>query len=214
MLDKIKDQQLSSLNTYIEEKSWNSAKDLIKSLNLPPPLEKYNLAYLAHLQGDDVYAIKTLENIKYRGMFSKDVDLAIKEVQKSLDIYYIEERMNAFDKTIISLKLVPQDFFIATSLSFLVIGLSILLVKKRMIASIFIALGLSMAAIIYPLSLYEVSYNLEEKIVYSGPSTIFEQTQIVPKGLKVVFTKIDSDWKYIQFPESFRGWIYQPKVLK
>ena len=113
MRDKIKDQQLTSLNEYIDTKSWDLADKLIKSWDVEKPIKEYNLAYLKFKQGLEVDALMILDHLKYSGMYSKDVRFANDEVKKSLDIYFIEERLSPLDKIVLEAKLIPQDFFIS-----------------------------------------------------------------------------------------------------
>ena len=56
--------------------------------------------------------------------------------------------------------------------------------------------------------------NTKEIAIYRGPSRIFEQVQTLAPGVKVLFSKESKDWKYIEYPELFRGWVYKNKALK
>jgi hypothetical protein len=53
---------------------------------------------------------------------------------------------------------------------------------------------------------------LEDEYVYRGPSKMFEQIQIIPKGMKLFTGKNYNGWRYIVTPTSHQGWFTTNKV--
>ena len=84
----------------------------------------------------------------------------------------------------------------------------------------FIRIALLVIAFL-PMSFYYLhvkDYNsiivLEDQVVYRGPSAMFEQTQLIPKGMKILTGKTHNGWRYILSPNSHRGWFNTEKVEK
>jgi hypothetical protein len=57
-----------------------------------------------------------------------------------------------------------------------------------------------------------VAIVFEESQVREGPSQVFTQSHIIPRGTKVITEEIKSDWVYIVYPLSFVGWIKRSQL--
>ena len=54
---------------------------------------------------------------------------------------------------------------------------------------------------------YSDAVVLTDKSLFEGPSNIFDQTGTLPAGLKVTISKERDGWLFIEFPDSYRGWV-------
>ena len=213
MRDTLKDQEQIQLTALIEKKAWKDVDQFLDGLKLEQPLKLYNKAYVYYQSDKPVEALRLLEKAKYSGYLSENTTNAISLIKQELEILQIEDSFPIFERSLLNIKSMPSDFLPTIGSIFLIIALGFVVLRKCIVASI-ISLGVITS---FGLSLYaenfNMFYNLEETTVYKGPSKIFEPVQVLPEGLKVIFTKSDADWKYIEYPSDYQGWIYQPKVL-
>ncbi len=213
MRDTLKDQEQIQLTALIEKKAWKDVDDFLNGLQLEKPLKLYNKAFVYYHREKPIQALRLLEKAKYSGYLSENSTNAINMIKEELEILHIENEFSLLEKSLLGIKSMPTDFTPAVGSVFLITALGFVFLRKYIIAS-FLSLGVIGAfGVSLYIGNYKMFYNLEEETVYKGPSKIFEPVQILPRGLKVIFTKSDADWKYIEYPSAYQGWVYQPKVL-
>lgn len=210
----VKDQAMLEFSGLIEKESYDEAEVYIKSKELSDSILNFNLGYLEYKKGNLVDARAYLEKAKYKGMISNEVDNALMLVKTELDLVYSEQEFSKLDTFILESKSYSNDVFL--SLGFILISFSVVLfIKKLKVFSILIMImSVVVFGFVYSIKDYNIEYSLDDYTVYSGPSRIFEQVQILPKGSKVIFTKESSDWKFIKYPSIYSGWVYQSKAKR
>ena len=213
MLVNVKDQDVMKIEKFVEDKSWTEARDFIDSLKLAKPLELYNKAFIEYKSGNHVNALKLLEEAKYSGLYSEEVLSAIAQIKSELNLTLVEEEISISDQFVLNSKTISDDFFLSLFSIFLVVFVALTYFKKYLVSVFFLLMTSLVGGYFYLIQNYEIAYNKKESVVYSGPSRIFEEKQIIPIGAKVIFTKSDNDWKFINYPKIFKGWVYQPEVL-
>ncbi len=209
----VKDQELEKFNTYLKEKNWNEASGYLESLNLPKNLELFNKAYLSYVKGDLPQAKLFLEKAKYSGLFSDELASAKALVQTKLEISEFENSLELSDKLHLESLSVPPLFFIVVGLIFSVLAVSSFIKKSWFILICTAALGVGTFAYNHSLKKYDLFISSENQNVFLGPSKIFEQVQVLPKGIKYSISKKSKQWYHIESPREFRGWIYKNKGL-
>lgn len=213
MRDIHKDQEQTELAALIKEKAWGEVDNHLKQLNLDYPVKLYNQAYIFYQQGKTVDALKLLEEAKFSGYFSENTVKAIQQIKEELGTLQIESDFSTLEKTLFEVKSMPSDFLPSIGSILLIVMLSCLIIKRYIIASFVTLIALGTIVLSVYISQFEVKYNLKDITVYKGPSKIFEAVQIVPAGMKLIFTKTDADWVFIEHPKDFQGWVFRPKVL-
>lgn len=213
MLVNVKDQEMIEFNKFVEEKAFAEAEALIRKKEFPKTILNFNLGYLEYEKGNLVNAKKYLESAKFSGMFSDEVDSALELINSELDIIYTEQEISDFDNFIFNSASLPPEFFPTISvLMFLLSGI-LLLKKIRIMGVSFLVGGIAFLSLFCFIKDLSIKYNLEEGIVYRGPSRIFEEKQAVPAGIKLIFSKEVKDWKYIKYPSIYEGWVYENKAI-
>ncbi len=209
----VKDQELEKFNSYLKEKNWDEAYTYLESLNLPKNLELFNKAYLNYEKGDFPLAKLQLEKAKYSGLFSNELLSAKELVQTKLEINELENSLEISDKIHLESLSTPPLFFLVIGLFFSVVTVSAYLKKSWLLLFCSTALTLAAFGYNYSLKKYELFVSVENQNVFLGPSKIFEQVQVLPKGIKYSISKRSKEWYYIESPKEFRGWINKNKGL-
>ncbi|MDP7321811.1 MAG: tetratricopeptide repeat protein [Bacteriovoracaceae bacterium] len=213
MSDNVKDQVVTKLNQFIENKDYSAAKEYLNSLELSDVAQWYNLGYLAYKKGDLVTARAYLEKAKYEGMFSDEMGQALGLVKNELGLQYIEQDHSFQDNLMLNMVSFSSEFYLAFFAMFLSFVLIFIWKRIYLLGVLFGVLVLMAGSGFYIKKNYSIVFNQNESVVYSGPSRIFEEQQILPKGIKFIVGKKSGDWKYVIYPQSYRGWIYKNKAI-
>lgn len=209
----VKDQELLKLNKLIEENSYKDAEELIKSFDHPTVIEDFNMGYLYFKKGELVHSRMLLEKAKYGGMISSEVDEALDDVKTKLEINLIESEITTSDSFILESVSFSTHLYPTIFLGLLIISFILFWKKFKLASFINGALSLVVIGVYIGIKDYKINYNIEEAVVYRGPSKIFEEVQILPPGGKFIISKKIKDWKYIKYPSIYEGWVYKNKAL-
>lgn len=213
MLVKVKDQEMMNFKKLIEEKSFSEAEKLILSKDLPKNILNYNLGFLEYKKGNLVVSRKYLEQAKFSGMLSEEVDGALKLVRTELDLVYTESDISDFDNFILNSASLPSHFYPTLSVITFLLAL-VLMIKNKKILCVFSSFfGIIFLLVFFGIKDFKIQYNLVENIVYRGPSRIFEEKQVLPPGAKFIISKEADEWKYIKYPTIYEGWVYKNKAI-
>jgi hypothetical protein len=210
----VKDQEMIELKEFIEKKEWNKAEVHLGGLDQAHNIHLYNMGYLQYKQGNYVESKYLLEKAIYTGLFSKEADSALKLVRQELSILEIEESLDFYDELHLSTLSLPG----AVLPTLIIISLIALVTSlyKRALVFIFLSslVGIAISYSYYDFQKYELFLGSEDQSVYLGPSKIFEQLRVLPKGLKYSVSKEVKNWKFIHSPKEFQGWVYKSKAIK
>lgn len=210
-------QILDQLKEKFNSEDFEAAIELIKSNkdSFEPGIYEYNLAIAYMKNNQFVEARVSLEEAKSNGFYSNELESALSEVKKSLEVYRLEESQNFNDTFTNVVTTVPIDLYITISLVFFVV-FGVFFKKMDRYIKVVILILAFMPISFYGLFVkdYRSVVILEDQIVYSGPSQMFEQIQLIPKGMKLITGKTHNGWRYILSPSSHRGWVITDKVKK
>jgi uncharacterized protein YgiM (DUF1202 family) len=166
----------------------------------------------------DFYALARInfEKAKEFGFMTNELDSALTEVKDALDVTVLEQSSSASDSINEVLFDLPKELFFSISILFLI--LFTLLYKK--IGSLPLRV-LSLVITIFPIVFYLTVISdksevilLEDHAVRRGPSKMFEEVQLVPKGMKVFINDQVDGWNFIVHPKSHQGWIKTKSLEK
>ena len=206
---------MSDLKSYLDNKNYDEAIKFLNSNNtFEKPIKFYNLGYVYTLKGDFVQARFYLEKAKAEGLINEKVENSLKLVKSKLGVEQVESDYPVIDKSILSISHYKEDVFLTVLGLVLMIFLYGIFRKKRIIATISVIVFLSLGSFLYVIKDFKTVIVKEEVFVHQGPSRIFEPNQMIMPGAKVVIDGEARDWKYVKYPEVYRGWIYKSKVKK
>ena len=133
-------------------------------------------------------------------------------MKESLDIKVIEDSYPIQDKVLLEISGLSTDVYLALVSFFLLVTLVGIIKAKKMLVSF----GTLLTIISFSLGLFvfnlDLKVNIKENIVFEGPSKMFEQIQILPRGIKFITIKKDNKWEYIGYPEFLKGWVYNSEA--
>ncbi|MBT4792824.1 MAG: hypothetical protein HON90_14715 [Halobacteriovoraceae bacterium] len=211
---KAKDQELLKLNKLIADGLFDDAISYVNELTLSSPVKNFNVGYIMFNQKQYVEARVFLERAQFGGMLSKETDDALSLVKEKLEITAIENEFSRTDDFILNSASLPAETIPAIAL----LGCVIFLIsawKKRFFPLVLSVMSLmTVCFVYYSVKDLEVKFNQEDNIVYRGPSRIFEELQVLPKGVKFITSKESQDWTFIKYPAMYSGWIYKNKAIK
>lgn len=214
MPSESKDTTFSKLKQFLQDQDFKGAENLLKQSQLPENLKKYNLGFVYYQKGDLVSSKKMFEQARLAGMMGPEVNASLELVNKELGVNYIEERMSFEDRVVIEAKSFPAELWGLCFLTLLFVALIFLYKKIYIGFSIFLSTLIGITVFYYQLQGLELNYNQEEKVIFQGPSAIFEEVNLLPPGLKYIVTKEDGSWSYIEHPAMFAGWIKKGQQKK
>lgn len=210
-------QILSNFRESFESQKYDDAMSILKTnqLSFDPGVYEYNMALVYLKKEDFVNARINFEKAQINGFMSNELSIGLSKVREVLEVDRLEEPKGAQDTFNNIVIQIPFDIYIFASLS---VGLLFLLLFKRIDKVLRIIL---LIISFMPLTFYYIYVNkfntvvtYEDSIVYRGPSKMFEQIQIIPKGMKLITGEDHGGWKFIIVPESHKGWFFAENVEK
>lgn len=210
-------QILTQLKQNFENKNFDEVISLIEQNkeSFDPGIYEYNIGIAYFKKGNLVDARVWFEKAKLKGFYSNELMTALKDVTSKLEVKRLEESQSIHDSFSNISTLLPVDVYVTLSLIFFVI-LGVFYKKMdKYIRLVVLVLAFMPLAFYF---MYAKNYHsiivLEDQIVFRGPSEMFEQTQLIPKGMKLITGKTHNGWRYILSPESHKGWFKSTKVEK
>lgn len=207
---EVKDQDMSEFETWIRNKEFDKAYEWLDKSQSGHNKE-FNTALVKYYQGDLAKAREILEGLKLKGFASKELTEAIHTVKQDLNLVMLEREYDREDVFILTSSSLPELFYPTISVIILFTSLVYGIKRRFIITSVFFILSLLPLFIYQRVNSFQVEINREETTIYRGPSKIFEEVEILPLGVQFIVTKSSKDWRYIEYPSLFRGWIRQGK---
>lgn len=211
MTVEAKDQVITTLENHIKNSEFDKAFKFLKEQNFDRPIELFNEAFINFAKEDFVEAKYLLFQAKKSGLVTDELLMAMDQVNLSLGVsdYYTN-----YETFLLEYKMLPEEVFMTSflgiaSLIFLCAGL-----RKWLLSFLFSVLTLSLAGFHFSTLDKKLLYTTEETQVLKGPSKIFETTAILPAGVRIIVTKQDSGWSYIDLPQEYKGWVKDLKKVK
>lgn len=215
-MEKSKDLSiLDEFKVLFEKKDYQKAADFLHKHKdkFETGVFDYNLGLVYLKNNQFVKARVSLEKAKINGFYSNEVQAALSEVTESLDVKMLEEPTSFSDSFNSIVLQVPFDAYVFVTLFFVTISIATYKKFDKYIRLIIFVLGLLPTVFYFQhVNQHEKIIVLEDEYVYRGPSKMFEQIQIIPKGMKLFTGKNYNGWRYIVTPTSHQGWFTTNKV--
>lgn len=202
---------LNEFKTVFEAGKYEDALTLLhqNKLKFEPGVYEYNIGLIYYKQEHYTLARINFEKSKDLGFMSTDLEIALNQVKTHLDVMVLEESSSTSDQVNEVLYDTPREFFFSITVLLLIIF--IFIYKKLELIPVRI---ISLIVAIFPTIFFLLVLNgktevifLEDQVVRRGPSTMFEEVQLAPKGMKVYIDKNIDGWNLIVHPKSHQGWI-------
>jgi hypothetical protein len=198
----------------LANKKFDEALNFLKKEDLDLPIKYYNMAYTFYEKKEPVKALVYLERAKKEGLFSEEIESAQLKIKSELGINLIESDYSIKDSVFLNSTLIKSDTLLAGA--GVLVLLTIFLTHKlnKFLGAILLVPLIALCSFYYLTMNLNPVISLEEASVFRGPSRIFEEVTKVPLGAKVIYSEKNKKWKYIKYPESLRGWVYEHKAIK
>lgn len=208
MSNKLKSNIIEKFESLYQKKDFDGALDYIntnkESFDLA--IYHYNLGAIYFSKDDFVKARVYFEKSKMLGFESNEVNTAIRNVKKSLDIVHLESSETILESIQFSLIGLSFDAYVTLAL---ILGLLSLTKKINTILRyvFFILTPLPVIFYFFYVSGHTYKLSIEDKVIYKGPSRMFDQVQEIPKGMLFITKDRLEGWQRVILPKSHQGWI-------
>jgi hypothetical protein len=208
MSDNLNNNLLEPFKDLFEQNKFDEALEVLQSLkaDIDPGLYEFNVGSVFFAKKDYFHARKNFELAKERGFYSSETENALNKTKEILEVNYLEEPSSPqefLEQTLVTSSL---DVFVIVSLSLLLLSLVSKFHKIIRIALVLFAF-FPVSFCHFEVSKYTRVIATEGISILRGPSKMFEETQIIPKGMVfIVKSKVD-DWIEVAYPKSHSGWI-------
>jgi hypothetical protein len=202
---------LSEFKSFYENKNYEDALTLLHE-NRPkfdPGVYEYNIGLIYMKQDHYVLARINFEKAKEFGFMTNELNSALNEAKSALQVTVLEDSSSTSDSFNEVLFDLPKEIFFSVSILLLIV---FTMLYKRL-GSLPIKL-VGFIVTVFPIVFYFIVISnksevvlLEDHAVRRGPSTMFEEVQLVPKGMKVFINDEVEGWNFIVHPKSHQGWI-------
>jgi hypothetical protein len=209
------EQVLKEFKKYYDTSQYDSAYELLmqNQNSFDPGVWHYNIAIVSLKNNKPVKARIHLEKAKKSGLYSNELNEALRDTTEKLQVRSIESASDWADNFNLAISQTPYDVFLTVALIFFII--LIIMVKKLK----GVAKWLMIIPVIVPLFFYyfyvrhfNTLITYQNEIVYNGPSQMFDQVQLLPRGTKFITSKRYEQWYFIIYPSSHQGWVMPKKV--
>ncbi len=206
-------QILKSLETKYSQKEYGEAIDLLlkNKDGLDPGLFSFNLGTLYAKKGDFATARYHLENSISKGFLNSFTVKNHNFILAKLNANYNYYRESLIDTAMSYSLALPSSMFLSLSLTFVVIGLIICRNVKKYtipIMAFFILMAGGVGLFKYHIhEKYQVGIVLNDVKLREGPSQIFDVSDTLDPGQKVILGKRIGNWFMVEFPLAISGWL-------
>lgn len=201
---------LETFKNYYKNENYQEALDFLRKNNIfSNDIQLYNLGLLNFKTQNYSQAKLLLERAKNNGFDSPEVSKLLADSNSSLGIVEAQSANTLKDSLIYNTQRVNVDLLMVSSL----IAVLILVINLKRISALFLRIAL-LIIFILPLAwsvVYKLSYNsyiaLEDRQVRAGPSRMFDDSFVMPTGIKYIISKKYKNWGYITYPDKYSGWV-------
>jgi hypothetical protein len=209
---------LSEFKSLYENKNYEDALSLLHE-NKPmfdPGIYEFNIGLIYMKQEYYVLARINFEKAKELGFMTNELNSALSIVKDNLEVTVLEENSSVSDNVNDILFDLPKELFFSTSILLLI--LFTVFYKKMSSRTLRV---ISLIIITFPIIFFFTVIDgksevilLDDHIVRRGPSKMFEEVQVAPKGMKVFINDQVDGWNFIVHPKSHQGWIKTKSLEK
>jgi hypothetical protein len=174
----------------------------------------YNMAIVHFQQNDYVQSRYHLELAKLTGGETMDVNKKLEIIKDNLGLKYLEEPETVSDYIYQSYYSTPTSLWLIALFVFVGAGVWSIRKAQYWLTGI-ISATLITIAILYKIyiSSTDVVIWVNESTLYQGPSEVFETTQVVSSGSKLVVEYHQDGWLRVKAPSNISGWLKINKHL-
>lgn len=200
--------KLKQFKSYYESKDYDKALEVLGELksDMDPSLYEYNLGTVYFAKGDFLAARKSFQFAKENGFQTNESVYGLKTTKQELGVEQLEIESTFFEKV--------ETLALTSSLeSYVLITLIIVIIALYRRVNIFIRWTFLLCSIL-PLAFFysEVSKHTrhiatQDISVLEGPSRMFEEVQLLPKGMVFIVKDRVDGWLKVTLPQSHAGWI-------
>lgn len=198
-------------DNYLESK-YQDGINLIKKNKdkFSPSIYYYNLGTLYAKKNELIKAKIYLEKGLHNGGNSGELVHNLDFINSKLDTY---REVSTKESLIFNALSIPNVNYLTIYLLALLI--SLLWVKKQIIKTKLLVLITHVILIVtfyFCISPLNYGIALKKINVYEGPSAIFSEVVMVAPGEKLIISKSQDGWHYIEFPDHLAGWIKEGTI--
>lgn len=199
-----------------QEKNYDEALKLLNQhkSELEPGVYHFNLGTILLKKEQFAFGRYHLELAIKNGFYTTESLKNLNSSKELLNVIQFEET-NFWERTSQVLYTAPWDFYLFFTL--LTLGATLLFWKK--LSSKFSKIALIIIAVV-PLSFPLIFINNQfaivtqkEQPIFEGPSEVFDQSNELPIGLKVLVKDNNDGWYKIITPERFSGWVKKNSIM-
>lgn len=199
-----------------QEKKYDEGIQLLNDnkQKLDPGLYHFNLGTLLLKKEELAFGRYQLELAIKNGFYTTESIKNLNSAKELLNVAQFEET-NAWESTSQVLYTAPWDFFLFFSLIFFAVLLFFwkkLANKTIKVLCVIIALLPMTFPVIFINNNFGVA-TLKEQPVFEGPSEVFDKSNELPVGIKVLVKDNRDGWYKIITPERFSGWIKRDSIM-
>jgi hypothetical protein len=206
---------INSINNHflalISDQKWREAKEWLMNNQdrFDSSVLSYNYGLLQLKEGHFLEARINFENSKLNGFETPELQNHLGYVKEQLDLTRLESMYEYHDKffLFLSSEFIYLPFFV------LVLILFSIMIKNFKRITLFKFVGLFSSILIlltipwYVHEQYRQTILTQETLLYDGPSLVFGDIQVLPKGLKVIRGKKIDNFYEVVAPRKIQGWI-------
>jgi hypothetical protein len=198
-------------DNYLESK-YQDGIDLIKKNKhkFSPSIYYYNLGTLYAKKNELIKAKVYLEKGLHNGGNSGELVHNLNFINSKLDTY---TEVSIKENLMFNALSIPNVNYLTVYL--LMILISLLWVKKRILKTkILVSITHIVLIVTFYFCMSPLNYGiaLKEINVYEGPSAVFSEVVRVAPGEKLIISKSQDGWHYIEFPNHLAGWIKEGTI--
>ena len=207
--------KLTQFKQLFEQKKFDEAIVELKSLRLDidPGLYEFNLATIYLKKEDFFNARKYFEKAKDLGFLSNETQAGLEKSKELLEVKLLEAPMDfqsGIEKMILTSSL---ELFVVVSL---LLGMPVLIgrLNKYLRVSFLILSFIPISFYYKEVKQYSRLIATDTILVLEGPSRMFEEVQVLPRGMVFIVKEKVEGWLKVQYPKSHIGWIKNSKTEK
>ncbi len=198
-------------DNYLQSK-YQDAINLIKKNKhkFSPNIYYYNLGTLYAKKNELIKSKIYLEKGFQSGGPNSELVHNLNFINSKLDTH---REVSIKENIILNALSIPNVNYLTIYL--LVVLISLLWVKKRIVKTKLLVSITNIILIgIFYFYIFPLNYGiaLKEINVYEGPSAIFSEVVKVAPGDKLIISKYEDGWHYVEFPRYLSGWIKEGTI--
>lgn len=157
-----------------------------------------------------------LEKARFENLFSTETQNNLNYVVSRLDLEDLTNSSSFFDRSLDLFLSFPPSFYLL--LSFLLLLTFLLYRYWKGIRSLWLNIALLVVCFVpylfsYVLSGHNVGIVVEDFQIRQGPSSIYDDSGLLPAGAKIIVGREYNGWHFVKRPSFYTGWIKEESFM-